>query len=147
MEIMPLARIQGVDTVVLDEVAVPQAGSGDVVVRVAYCGICGSDLGHLASGGIPGRAGPLALGHEFSGTVHAVGGNVAELQAADRVVVNPLAGILSITHGIRAALLGEFPASTVFVEAPVELPVQLLLARELAKDSARSAKVMVDCQG
>ena len=49
---MRLARVHGPGDVRLDEVAVPRAAAGEVVVRVAACGICGSDLGYIAQGGL-----------------------------------------------------------------------------------------------
>jgi len=68
----------------------PVPGEGDVVVRVQACGVCGSDVGYLAAGGLPGpRKGPLALGHEFVGIVEAVGPGVREIEEGLRVVVNP----------------------------------------------------------
>lgn len=56
---------------VLKEVPEPIPGPGEVVVRVAACGICGSDLeGYTASPGMRvRRTPPLLLGHEFAGVV------------------------------------------------------------------------------
>ena len=50
----------------------PAPGEGEVIVRVAECGLCGSDL-KLFSGRHPKLQPPLRLGHEFYGTVEAVG--------------------------------------------------------------------------
>jgi threonine dehydrogenase-like Zn-dependent dehydrogenase len=59
----------------LDEVQPPQVGPADIVVDVASCGICGSDLGYVAAGGLMGPAQqPMPLGHELAGTVSAMGG-------------------------------------------------------------------------
>ena len=73
---------------------VPIAGLGDDEVRVAIaaCGICGSDL-HMAHA--PDTFGVKAgavLGHEFAGTVVAVGKDVHDLVAGDRVAVAPIRG-------------------------------------------------------
>jgi len=90
MATMKLARVHGVDDVRLDEVPVPGAGAGDVVVKVAACGICGSDIGYVAKGGLMGPgASPLALGHELSGTLVEVGAEVRDLSVGMRVIVNP----------------------------------------------------------
>lgn len=85
-------RIHGLNQFSLDEVTVPSVGSGDVLLTILYCGICGSDFGFVASGGVRGPGQPMALGHEFSARVHTVGGDITDLKAGDRVVVNPLAG-------------------------------------------------------
>jgi L-iditol 2-dehydrogenase len=61
-----------------------------VVVRVAECGLCGSDL-KLFSGGHPKLQPPLRLGHEFYGTVEAVGG-AGGVEAGQRVSVFPPIG-------------------------------------------------------
>ncbi len=63
----------------------PEAEPGEVVIRVAYCGICGSDVEAYHTGMYePG----LIIGHELSGTIHALGPGVAGWQVGDRVVVN-----------------------------------------------------------
>jgi threonine dehydrogenase-like Zn-dependent dehydrogenase len=59
---------------------------GDAIVRVSATAICGSDL-HLYNGSIPTLEKGDILGHEFMGTVVAVGGDVRNLQVGDRVVV------------------------------------------------------------
>lgn len=88
---MPRVAVHGPDDVRIDEVATPSPGPEDVVVRVAACGICGTDLGYARAGGLPvgGDRGPIALGHEFSGTIAAVGDGVRDLVPGQRVVVDP----------------------------------------------------------
>lgn len=88
---MRLARVHGPGDVRLDEVPVPEAGPGEVVVRVAACGICGSDLGYIAGGGLGGGplAEPLPIGHEFAGDVVTVGPGVENVSVGLRVAVNP----------------------------------------------------------
>jgi 2-desacetyl-2-hydroxyethyl bacteriochlorophyllide A dehydrogenase len=66
----------------------PAPGPRDVVVRVAACGVCGSDL-HLADGEIPGTPYPLIPGHEFAGEVVAVGSEVGGVAVGARVTVDP----------------------------------------------------------
>lgn len=83
-------RIHNPDDLRLDAVPLPHVGAADVLVRVAVCGICGSDLGYLAKGGTRGPTGtPMPLGHEFSGVIEEVGAQVADLRPGMRVVVNP----------------------------------------------------------
>jgi threonine dehydrogenase-like Zn-dependent dehydrogenase len=97
MATMQLARVHGPSDVRLDQVPVPTPGPRDVVVRVAACGICGSDLGYIAQGGLGGGAAlaePLPIGHEFAGVVEAVGGEVAGVAPGMRVAVNPDDGFI-----------------------------------------------------
>ena len=86
---IPQVRIHGVDDVRIDRIERPRAGPRDVVVEVAQCGICGSDLGYAAMGGLPGAPSPMPIGHEFSGVVVEAGRDVRHLAVGDRVVVNP----------------------------------------------------------
>jgi len=68
-----------------------QIGETDVRVRVAFGGICGSDLHYFNHGGF-GQVRlrePMVLGHEISGMVEAVGSEVRRVKIGDRVAVNP----------------------------------------------------------
>ena len=63
---------------------------GKILIKVAYAGICGSDIG-VYLGTHPRAKAPLVMGHEFSGTIEAIGEGVkTNLKKGDRVVVNPL---------------------------------------------------------
>ncbi len=65
-------------------------GPGQVQLRVAYCGICGTDL-HLFKGHMDHRMRPpQVFGHEMSGTVAAVGTGVRNYKPGDHVTVRPL---------------------------------------------------------
>jgi len=69
---------------------VPPAAD-EVAVRVAYCGICGTDM-HVFHGNMDARVGfERIIGHEMSGTVAAVGSAVSGFSPGDTVVVRPLA--------------------------------------------------------
>src|SRR5579859_916572 len=59
----------------------PVPGPGQVVVRVDYCGICGTDL-HILDGEFPPTPYPIIPGHEFAGTVVARGPSVPDRLAA-----------------------------------------------------------------
>jgi 2-desacetyl-2-hydroxyethyl bacteriochlorophyllide A dehydrogenase len=85
------ATIHGPGDLRLDTVEEPRAGTNDILLRLGACGICGSDLGYVAQGGMPvGSGGPMALGHEFAGTIVQVGAAVRGLQPGQRVVVDPM---------------------------------------------------------
>src|SRR5579862_6503055 len=75
---------------VIEDVATPAPGPGQVLIRVEACGVCHSDL-HLADGDWdllrPITKLPLILGHEVAGTVSALGEGVTDLRAGDRVGV------------------------------------------------------------
>jgi threonine dehydrogenase-like Zn-dependent dehydrogenase len=87
---MQLVRVHGPDDVRLDDVGTPTLGPRDAIVRVAACGVCGSDLKYIALGGVAGPGPePMALGHELAGTVAAVGAEVSGITVGDRVVVHP----------------------------------------------------------
>ncbi|MFC5923374.1 zinc-dependent alcohol dehydrogenase family protein [Micromonospora vulcania] len=65
----------------------PTPGRREVVVRVAACGLCGTDL-HILQGEFAPTL-PVVPGHEFAGEVAAVGTDVTELAVGDRVAVDP----------------------------------------------------------
>ena len=97
---MKQVNIHGPGDVRVDEAPEPEAGPRDVVVEVAACGICGSDLRYVRLGGLAGpMPSPMALGHELSGTIAAVGSEVADWKTGDRVVLNPTAGQKMIGNG------------------------------------------------
>lgn len=84
------ARIHAPGVVSVDRVGLPACGPRDVVVDVAACGICGSDLSYIRMGGLAGPDGePMALGHELAGVVAEVGAEVPGIAVGDRVVVHP----------------------------------------------------------
>ncbi len=97
MSAMSLVQIYGVDDVRIDKVECPTVSPDDVLVRVAACGICGSDLGYIAQGGLGTT--PMPLGHELAGTIDTVGSNVKHLHVGQRVTVNPMANGHSIGNG------------------------------------------------
>ncbi|PDP89232.1 alcohol dehydrogenase [Glycomyces fuscus] len=67
----------------------PHPTPDGVVIRVGACGICGTDL-HIADGEFPPSPYPLVPGHEFAGTVTAVGESApGNLRPGDRVAVDP----------------------------------------------------------
>lgn len=71
----------------LDEIPVPKAGPGDVVIKVKAAGICGSDL-PLRYGKVEGKTVdyPIVIGHEFAGEIAEVGEGVTRWKVGDRVV-------------------------------------------------------------
>lgn len=73
---------------VYEEVEKPVPGLGDVLVKVHYTGICGSDIPRV--NGDAAHYYPIILGHEFSGEVVGIGEEVTSLKLGDRVAGAPL---------------------------------------------------------
>jgi 2-desacetyl-2-hydroxyethyl bacteriochlorophyllide A dehydrogenase len=84
---MKAAVIESVGTAVLAEVPDPAPGPSEVVVEVAACGLCGTDL-HILQGEFAPSL-PLVPGHEFAGEVVGLGSEVTGLSVGDRVAVDP----------------------------------------------------------
>lgn len=72
------------------ELPVPEVRETDVLIRVAACGICGTDV-HIYHGskGSTDVKPPVVLGHEFAGTVEKVGDKVTSVKPGDHVTVDP----------------------------------------------------------
>lgn len=68
----------------------PNAGPGEVLVRVVACGLCHSDLHYLDHGTPTFKAPPLILGHEISGTVVGVGSGVSPERIGEGVVLSSI---------------------------------------------------------
>jgi (R,R)-butanediol dehydrogenase/meso-butanediol dehydrogenase/diacetyl reductase len=73
----------------IEEVPDPQAGPGQLVLRVHDCGICGTDL-HMSA--VPLLAPGTVMGHEFSGEVVEAGADAGEFRVGDRVCAIPTFG-------------------------------------------------------
>ena len=74
---------RGKGRVVVESVPIPEIGEGEVLFRVAACGICGTDIKKIHHGFI---APPQILGHELAGTVVKTGRGVTKFKPGDRVV-------------------------------------------------------------
>ena len=73
----------------VEDVLVPNdLGEAEVLIKVAACGICGSDIGRVMVTGT--YRFPTIPGHEFAGTVERVGAGVSHLEPGDKVAVAPL---------------------------------------------------------
>ena len=77
----------------VEDVPFVRPGAGEVSLRVASCGICGSDVHAFRSdAGFEWVRPPITLGHEFSGTVESVGPGVTRVSPGDRVVAVAVQG-------------------------------------------------------
>src|SRR5260221_10897156 len=80
---MRAAVYRGKGRVVVETVPVPLIADGEVLIRVAACGICGTDIKKIEHGFV---AAPQIFGHEVSGTVVALGAGVTRWKVGDRVM-------------------------------------------------------------
>lgn len=142
---MQAALVTGRRRIELREMPEPVAEPGKAVVEIAFCGICGTDL-HAFESGEPYT--PALCGHEWAGTVAAVGADVRGLREGDRVGigVGPACGICAecragdAAHCTRVLLemLGQGPlapphggfARAIAVEAARLHPVRPELSDE-----------------
>src|SRR3954469_10370779 len=87
---MLTAQYTGNRTITVTELDSTAPGPGEVQVRVAFTGLCGTDL-HILHGNMDARVHtPLTFGHEMSGTVAALGEGVTGWSVGDAVTVMPL---------------------------------------------------------
>jgi len=87
---MKASYYKGNRTLSVEETSRPSPGPGEVLLDVAYCGICGTDT-HIYHGAMDQRvAMPQTIGHEASGVVAEVGPGVTAWKPGDAVVVRPL---------------------------------------------------------
>jgi L-iditol 2-dehydrogenase len=81
---MRAAVYRGKDDVRLETVPVPEIGTGELLVRIHTCGICGTDLKKILTGS---HSAPRIFGHEMAGQVVATGAGVNHFAIGDRVMV------------------------------------------------------------
>lgn len=97
---MKAARYYDRKDIRIEDIPEPELKPGTVAIDVAWCGICGTDLHEYLEGPIfippaghphpiSGEAAPVVMGHEFSGTVTALGEGVTDLRVGENVVVEP----------------------------------------------------------
>lgn len=88
---MKVAIMTDVAKVELTEREIPKPAANEVLVRVEYVGVCGSDIHYYENGGIGPNIvkPPFVLGHEAGGTVVEVGTSVTNLKPGDRVALEP----------------------------------------------------------
>jgi L-iditol 2-dehydrogenase len=82
---------------------VPKPGTGEVLVRVAACGICGSDV-HGYDGSSGRRIPPIIMGHEASGTIAALGADVTNLIEGERVTFDSTISCGACTYCCRGEI-------------------------------------------
>ena len=103
---MKAVVLYGPGNVAVGDLPLKDLAAGEVRVKVAYCGICGSDH-HKVSGKKNTRpvTYPVALGHEISGVVAEVGEGVTEFKPGDRVTVDPNWGCGKLRLNFQAQIV------------------------------------------
>jgi 2-desacetyl-2-hydroxyethyl bacteriochlorophyllide A dehydrogenase len=141
---MKAAVFYGEHDIRVEERGIQPPLDNEVVIRVAFCGVCGTDR-HIYHGeeGSAETIPPIVLGHEMSGIVHEVGGSVTRLQPGDHVAVDPnfycgechycrsgLEHFCSEMNGIGTTRDGGFAEyctvpSKALIKIPEEIPLEV----------------------
>ena len=85
---MKIATLVEPEKIVMSETAVPVPAENQVLIKISYVGICGSDI-HAYYGQHPFISCPVTMGHEFSGTVVQAGKRVGKIAVGDQVTAMP----------------------------------------------------------
>lgn len=85
---MKAAVFHGVDKgLKIEDIPIPQIGDDQILVKVAACGVCHTDLHYIEHGVPTFKKPPIVLGHEASGTVEKIGAKVRNVKAGQRVLI------------------------------------------------------------
>ena len=87
---MKAARLHAIGDFRVDTVPVPTPNGAELLVRIGACGVCGSDIPRIYVSGTSKQKYPLTIGHEFSGTVVAVGADADPTLVGKRGAFFPL---------------------------------------------------------
>lgn len=119
---MKKAVYYGAGDIRVEEVAVPDVPADGLLVKVKYCGICGSDVHEYHHGPFGGVFAPGVWGHEFSGEVAEVGSQVDGFKAGDRVVGKAVAGAYAEYVAASARFFHKMDDRMSFEEGAVTEP-------------------------
>jgi len=130
---------QSAQDVTVEDLAVPEIAAGEVLIKVAYVGVCGSDM-NIYVGAHPRAKAPLVMGHEFSGTI--VAGHPT-LAPGTPVTVYPLLscghcepclnGYAHVCNTLRLIGIDCDGAMAEYVKVPVDkvMPIPATLSMKL----------------
>jgi L-iditol 2-dehydrogenase len=82
---MRAAVYRGVNQISVETVPVPEIGPGELLVKIATCGICGTDLKKIHTGS---HSAPRIFGHEMAGAIVKVGPRVTQFALGERVMIH-----------------------------------------------------------
>lgn len=74
----------------IEEVETPKIGPHEILVKIAACGVCNTDLHYIEHGVPTFKKPPIILGHEPSGIVEEAGAEVKNFKPGDRVIIPPV---------------------------------------------------------
>ena len=130
---MIATRYEGNKTFTVIEKEIEAPAAGEVRIKVAYVGVCGTDV-HIYHGMMDKRVKmPLTIGHEMSGMVDAVGEGVVGFEPGEKVVVRPLdnrgekpsdKGISHICEDLKFIGIDSPGAMQAILECPSLYPAQ-----------------------
>ena len=88
---MRVSKLYGIRDLRLETGAVPTPGPGEVLLKIASVGTCGSDVHYYVEGGIGDAIvkDPITMGHEFSAWIAETGEGVEDLEIGQLVAVEP----------------------------------------------------------
>jgi threonine dehydrogenase-like Zn-dependent dehydrogenase len=122
---------------VIEDVPDPDPGPEEVIIKVARCGVCGTDLHSTSGRGYPLPPGSQ-IGHEFAGEVIAVGSRAGALRIGDRIAALPavgcgqcencLTGIDMLCKSVRIYGFGLAEYARVSMRGATQLPKTISLA-------------------
>lgn len=79
----------GKERIEMQELEIPRPGAGEVTIKVAGCGVCGTDQ-HIYAGKVPFARPPVVIGHEIIGTVYEIGKGAKDLEIGQTVALDPV---------------------------------------------------------
>lgn len=84
---MKTAILEGIGRITIADIPVPRVKGNDVLIRIDTCGLCATDA-HMYQGTFP-TAFPTTFGHEISGTIEEIGGNIEGFKKGEAVTIDP----------------------------------------------------------
>jgi D-arabinose 1-dehydrogenase-like Zn-dependent alcohol dehydrogenase len=105
-----------------EDIAVPEIGDGDMLIKMHSCGLCGTDIHKAQHQTVTG---PVILGHEVSGEVVKVGKNVTRYRVGERVVTATTAteDILPSAINLKKPILSPVVSVSSFVSLSYTLSI------------------------
>jgi (R,R)-butanediol dehydrogenase/meso-butanediol dehydrogenase/diacetyl reductase len=138
---MKAAFLKGPKKIIVKDTDDPKPKSGQVVVKVKYCGICGSDLHAYETGMYSG-----IIGHEFSGDITSIGESVKDWKIGERVTANPNIGCGSCYYCKRGETNLCMKSTVIGLTAPGAfaeyVPVRADLLRRLGSMSYEEGTIV-----
>jgi len=116
MKLMLRSQLVGRQNIRMSEVEIPTPSPGEVLIKVSYAGICGSDLHRYNCDWELEK--PMTLGHEASGVVALTGKNVSNLKEGDMVAIEPVIPCLKCKFCLR----GQYNLCSDLKIIPLHMP-------------------------